>query len=160
MQYKTQRRDGKIVLDKTTPIESAAIFRSEGRPDLLAHQSQWYDYNGCGYAVVEKKTIEQAVQRFLEECLMRVAVQDAARKVYYKYVPFNPTPRDIVAVTTLLENELHHPREKVSPPAFIDGGKGKYGGLDPRKIIALKNGCCTCRRGSSTRTRRCFSRSM
>lgn len=140
MQYKAQMHDGKIVLQKSTPIESAAIFRSERRPHMLVHQEQWYDYDGRGYAVLENKTIEQDVQRFLEGCLTKIAVTDAQGKLHYKYVPFNPTPPNIADVAKLLNNELHHPREKVTPPSFIDGGMGEYAGLDPRKIIAMENG--------------------
>jgi putative DNA primase/helicase len=132
-------KDGRLILNKGTPLMSAHIFRDVERPSLLQHQVEWYDYDGCGYAIVEEATIKQALQRFLEKAVVEVFVK-VKGKIKTVFVPFNPRPGDTFAVIEMLGNESHRPRDKVMPPAFLDGGTGKYAGFDPRKIIALRNG--------------------
>ena len=131
------KKSKRLILDHRTPIVSAGIFRQEIRPNLIRHQADWYDYGGKCYQVKEDQTIISDVQQFLDDALCWVKVMDKNGNVRTVLAPFNPRAAEVKEVGFLLGNNIHLPKDELSPPAFLDG---RMDAKDARLIIPCQNG--------------------
>jgi putative DNA primase/helicase len=132
-------------ISRDTPVETARRFRAQMRPTLIKHNKDWLAYDGSAYQMIEDDTIESEILLFLQDCKKVVAeeVKDPnTGTMVTRYVkePFNPKDADVNQVNKTLLRLFHVKKGAINPPFWLDGGKGKYAGLDPRNIISCKNG--------------------
>lgn len=135
---------GKVILSRDTPSESADQFRALKRPHIISHQEEWLDYSAGAYRTVEDATIGAEIKSFAEAAFtISIEIEvDARGKERKRFTadPFNPKPRDIESIVTMLRHSVHKPRDTMAPPCFLDGGTGEYAGLDPLNLISFQNG--------------------
>lgn len=125
-------------LVKAKPLEIAEKFRAAKWPTLINHQNEWMAYDiGGAYRPIEDRTILQSLSAFMKAAKQLKGVDAAGKPIV---LPFNPTPRDVNGVAEMLKNICHRPIETMTPPVFLDGGKGAQKGLDPDNLISLRNG--------------------
>jgi len=131
------KKSNRIILNPGMPIVSARIFRQEVRPNLVLHQADWLDYTSKCYQAKEDQTITSDVQEFLDNAVRLVEVEDKKGNVRTVAAPFNPQRKSVTDVAFMLRNEVHLPKDELSPPVFIDGCMSAK---DARLIIPCQNG--------------------
>jgi putative DNA primase/helicase len=128
-----------IEFSRKTPRDSAKLYRGITRPFLIHHQGDWLDWDGSAYQDIEDATIEAEIAALAADAVERVPLKIGGEIVAHE-LPFNPKKADLVEIHTALKTLCHVSRDTMAPPVFLDGGKGKYAGLNPRNLISFKNG--------------------
>jgi putative DNA primase/helicase len=125
----TKRSPPRAALRKSPHI-TAENFRASQRPTLINYEEEFLAYDGEGaYRLIKDRTINSEVQTYLEGAL------EGDR-------PFFPKTADVLQVSQALERKNHVPSGAISPPFFLPGDLD-WSNLDPRNVIACRNGLLT-----------------
>jgi len=124
----------KRILSRNKPRYSAAQFRTEKRPNIINQQEEWLDWNGHCYVAVEEATVDSEIAEWLDESFEETMDSQTGKK---RRMAFNPKPADVFKVRDSLKKMVHKPADTMSPPCWLDGGRGRP---NPRDLISVENG--------------------
>jgi putative DNA primase/helicase len=124
----------KRILSRNTPRKSAKLFRDQARPNIISQQDEWLDWNSHCYVTVEEATLDSEIAEWLDASYEQTINHETGKP---RTTPFSPKPRDVWAVRDSLKKMVHKPADKMSPPCWLDGGKGHP---KPRDLISVENG--------------------
>lgn len=141
----TQSPEKPNVISRDTPLETARLFKSQQHKDMVRYQSDWLDWDGAAYQMIEDDTIASEILGFLDKCKRLVAYDvfnetTGKTDVKFNQEPFNPKDADVNQVNKLLAHDCHVKAGAMVPPFFLDGGTGEHEGLDPANLISCQNG--------------------
>jgi P4 family phage/plasmid primase-like protien len=120
-------REGPPLVNVGTPMLSAQVFRDRERPHLTRFRSDWLDYDGSSYRIVEDDTITSELYSFLAKA--KTLDEDGKPR------PFHPNQKIVQHVRHALAAVVHVEGETREPPCWL-----VEHGLPPRELIACKNG--------------------
>jgi putative DNA primase/helicase len=133
-----------IVISLGTPRITAELFKTKRRPNLIRYQEEFFDWSDGAYRPMEDDTIESQVSKFLAAAKVSTLkrTKDAAGKPSFEeeFSPCHPKDRDIREVCNALKHICHVPLNTMSPPVWLEGTASELATLNPRDIIACKNG--------------------
>jgi putative DNA primase/helicase len=144
MKQQRQNPSEVVILSPGTPAISAAKFKAKLFPTLILYQNEFMSWDGAAYQAIETQTISSSVSAFMDGA--KVAGEEIVRDETGKklkspiLLPFNPKPKDVADVYTMLKHSCHVPIGTMDPPAWLKGAPKEYAGLDPRNMISLQNG--------------------
>lgn len=122
---------------RASPHITAENFKREVRPTLLTFEEEFLAYDGEGaYRVVKNDTVSNEVQTYLEGAQEMRPISGSGK---LKAFPFNPRKGDVLEVYSALYRKNQVPPDAVAPPFFLSG-EIDWSFLDPRDVIACRNG--------------------
>lgn len=137
---------------RKTPHVTAENFKAEMRPTLINYEEEFLAYDGEGaYRHIKDKTMMAEAQTYLEGAKEMRAV-DNRKPPSMKAFDFNPKTSDVEQLFGQLERKCHVPSGTYAPPFFLSG-EMDWSALDPRDVIACRNGLL------QISTRRLYNRS-
>jgi hypothetical protein len=101
----TPAKPNKIARD--IPVDTAKLFRTQKHPDMFFYQNDCLDWNGASYRMIENKTIESELLKFLEKCVcsteygktdeagVPVLDENGKQITGFRNTPFNPKDADV-----------------------------------------------------------------
>jgi putative DNA primase/helicase len=123
------------VAQRKSPHITSKNFRDEMRPTLINYEEEFLAYDGEGaYRLIKNGTVSSEVQFYLEG-----AEEMRPTKGGMKPFPFNPKKADVSEVYSALEKQTHVAPGTIAPPFFLSG-EIDWSFLDPRDVIACRNG--------------------
>jgi putative DNA primase/helicase len=125
-----------LIVSAGPPAKTAKLFKAARRPNLVNQQGEWLDWNGAAYQPIEAATIRAEVSAYLETAKTMKSVDGRKMKAF----PFDPEPKHIVAVVTMLETLCHAPKDTMAPPCWLPGTPNELLALDPVSLISCQNG--------------------
>jgi putative DNA primase/helicase len=133
------------ILSPGTPMISAAKFKVALFPTLISYQNEWMSWDGAAYQGLEDQTISSAVTEFMGEAKVQGTIaaldpQTGKKVLEPALFPFNPKPKDITDVYTMLKHECHVPVGTMDPPSWLPNCPKRYVGMNAKRVISFQNG--------------------
>lgn len=125
--------DGTMVIDLSTPLDTAREFLATKQPTLLFQNGEWLHYRDGRYEEVEQLVLDHDISAFLESAVTRKV--DPLGAVHYEQA--NPDPVLIDRIRRMVQVEVVRARGEFAPPCWLDPQDG-----DPpaQEILSCANG--------------------
>lgn len=126
-----QNPPGRLIISPGAPRETAEEFRRRERPHIIHTADEFLGYQDGAYREIEEATIASELSLFLASAVVRTKDGDDN----WKIAKCNPTPGMINSVSQSLQHIVHVPRDRYTPPCWLDGD-----GPAPSELISCRNG--------------------
>jgi putative DNA primase/helicase len=124
---------------RKAPHEIAEKFKAEMRPTLISYEEEFLAYESDGaYRLIKNKTMMAEAQSYLEGA-QEMRPLDTRKPPTMGAFPFNPKNSDVEQLFGQLERKNHIAPGTIAPPFFLPG-EMDWSFLDPRDVIACRNG--------------------